>query len=97
MMSKEDLMELIDLSKLTNLLGNVKQKEIIVKEEKGVCWKKVVAIIAAIAAVAGAAYAIYRYFHKDMEDEFMDDFDDDDLFDDDDEPEDKEETKFEEE
>ena len=95
MMSKEDLMELIDLSKLTSLLGNVNKKEIVVKEEKSVCWKKIVAIVAVIAAVAGVAYAIFRYFNRDMEDEFMDDFDDDDLFDD--EPESKEETEFEEE
>lgn len=96
MMSREDLMELIDLSKLTNLLGNVKQKEIVVKEKKAVCWKQVLAIVAAVAAVAGAAFALYRYFTRDMEDDFMDDFDDEEFFDEEDVTE-KEEAEFEEE
>ena len=99
MMSKEDLMELIDLSKLTNLLGNVKKKEIVVKEKKECCWKQVLCIVAVIAAIAGVAYAVYRYFNRDLEDEFMDDFedwDDDELFDED-ETNNEEDVTFEEE
>lgn len=87
MMSKEDLMELIDLSKLTNLVGNLNKKEIVVKEKKECCWKQILCVVAVIAAIAGVAYAVYRYFNRDLEDEFMDDFEDwdedDDMFDDD--------------
>lgn len=95
-MSREDLMELVDLSKLTNLLGNVKQKEIVVKEKKTVCWKQVLVIVSVVAAVAGVAFALYRYFTRDMEDDFMDDFDDEDFFDEEETAE-KEEVVFEEE
>ena len=31
MMKKEDVMELIDLTKLTNMINNMKEKEIVVK------------------------------------------------------------------
>jgi uncharacterized membrane protein YebE (DUF533 family) len=86
MIKKEDIMELIDLSKLTSLLDKVRGTEIVVTEKKSFDWKKLFAVIGVIAAVAGIAYAVYRYFSKDYEDEFLDDFDDDededDLFED---------------
>ena len=87
MMKKEDVMELIDMTKLTNMINGLKDKEIVVKEKHTINWKKVACVVGVIAAVAGVAYAIYRYFKKDYEDEFMDDFDDwdddEDLFEDD--------------
>ena len=76
MMKKEDVMELIDMTKLTNMINGLKDKEIVVKEKHTINWKKVACVVGVIAAVAGVAYAIYRYFKKDYEDEFMDDFDD---------------------
>ncbi len=76
MMSREDLLELIDVSRLTNFLNNLRSKEIVVTEKKKPCWKTIVAVVAVVAAVAGIAYALYRYFNRDMDDEFMDDFDD---------------------
>ena len=102
--SKEDLMELIDVSKLTNLVGNVGKKEIVVKEKTS-CWKIVLGVVVGVAAVAGIAYAVYRYFNPDLDDEFMDDFEDwdqdEDMFDEDvrvqDLNVDEEETTFEEE
>ena len=87
MMKKEDVMELIDMTKLTNMINGLKDKEIVVKEKHTINWKKVACVVGVIAAVAGVSYAIYRYFKKDYEDEFMDDFDDwdddEDLFEDD--------------
>ena len=102
--SKEDLMELIDVSKLTNLVGNVGKKEIVVKEKTS-RWKIVLGVVVGVAAVAGIAYAVYRYFNPDLDDEFMDDFEDwdedEDMFDEDvrvqDLNVDEEETTFEEE
>ena len=94
MIKKEDVLDLVDLSKLTNLLNGVKEKEIVVKEKKCVDWKKVACVVAVIAAAAGVAYAIYRYFKKDSQDAFMDDFDDwddDELFEEDADVEDLEE------
>ena len=76
MMKKEDVMELIDLTKLTNMINNMKEKEIVVKEKHTCDWKKIACVVGVVAAVAGVAFAIYRYFKKDYEDEFMDDFDD---------------------
>ena len=87
MMKKEDVMELIDMTKLTNMINGLKDKEIVVKEKHTINWKKDACVVGVIAAVAEVAYAIYRYFKKDYEDEFMDDFDDwdddEDLFEDD--------------
>lgn len=83
MMSREDLLELIDVSRLTNFFNDRMPKKVVVEEKKSFCWKGVVAMIIAVAAVAGIAYAIYRYFNRDTDEEFLDDFDDwddDDLF-----------------
>ena len=66
---------MIDITKLTNMINGLKDKEIVVKEKHTINWKKVACVVGVIAAVAGVAYAIYRYFKKDYEDEFMDDFD----------------------
>ena len=62
MMKKEDVMELIDMTKLTNMINGLKDKEIVVKEKHTINWKKVACVVGVIAAVAGVAYAIYRYF-----------------------------------
>lgn len=97
MIKKEDIMELIDLSKLTSLLDKVRGTEIVVTEKKSFDWKKLFAVIGVIAAVAGIAYAVYRYFSKDYEDEFLDDFDDDEDEDEDDLFEDKDVEDLEEE
>lgn len=78
LIKKEDIMDLIDLSKLTRLIDRVRGTEVVVKEKKTCDWKKIVAVIGVIAAVCGIAYALYRYFKKDYEDSFLDDFDDDD-------------------
>jgi hypothetical protein len=88
---KEDIMELIDLSKLTTLLDKVRgtETEVVVTQKKSIDWKKVLAVVALIAAVCAGIYAIYRYLNKDYEDEFLDDFDDDDY--DNDEADDDEE------
>ena len=80
MMKKEDVMELIDMTKLTNMINGLKDKEIVVKEKHTINWKKVACVVGVIAAVAGVAYAIYRYFKKDYEDDWDDD---EDLFEDD--------------
>ncbi len=98
--NKEDLMELIDLSKLTNFVNKLRGREVVIVEEKKFDWKKLLAVVGVIALIAGAAYALYRYFTKDYEDEFLDDFEDEDvdLFEDDlDEEEAAEEEKTEEE
>lgn len=76
-MSREDLMEHLDLSKLKQLINKSKKEVIVVKENKCCTWKKVLGVVAVLAAIGGVAYALYRYFHPKYEDEFMDDFDDD--------------------
>lgn len=73
---KEDLMDLIDVSKLKNLISRAKKEEIVV-EKKCCPWKKILGVVAVLAAVGGAAYAVYRYFTAESDDEFLDDFDDD--------------------
>ena len=40
MMKKEDVMELIDMTKLTNMINGLKDKEIVVKEKHTINWKK---------------------------------------------------------
>lgn len=86
MIKRDDLTELIDVSKLKDLVSRVKKEEVV--EEKKCTWKCVLGVVAVVAAIGGIAYALYRYFTPDYEDEFMDDFDDDmdeddDLFEDD--------------
>lgn len=85
MFSKEDLMEMVDLTKLTNFVNKLRGREVVVVEKKTFDWKKLFVVLGVIAAIAGAAYALYRYFSQDYEDEFLDDFEDedDDLFEDD--------------
>lgn len=86
-MKKEDVLELVDLAKLTSLLEGLKGHEVIVRKKPAIDWKKVACIIAAIAAVCGAAYAVYRFIIRDRDEDFTDDFDDwdddGDFFDDD--------------
>lgn len=77
-------MNLTELKKLSELLGNKKE------EKKGNTLVWVLAIIGVIAAVAAIAYAVYRYFtptyledfEDDFEDEFEDEDDEEDIFED---------------
>ncbi len=81
MFKREDITELIDMSKLKDLLSRAKKEEVVVEKKK--CpWKCILGVALVIAAIGGIAYALYRYFSPDYEDEFMDDFDDDDEEDD---------------
>ncbi len=79
-MTKEDLLEAIDVAKIASALGSGKTKEVTVKESSGISIKKIVTVVLAIAAIAGIAFAIYHFFFKKDEDEF-DEWDDE-LFDD---------------
>ena len=72
------LENVIDLSKLNELLGKKEEK----KKNNVLLW--VFAIVGVIAAVAGIAYFVYRYLVPDYLEEFDDDFDDDEDEDDDD-------------
>lgn len=98
MILKEDLMELIDVSKLKQLLNRNKKEEII-EENKCCPWKMILGIVAVAAAIAGIAFALYRYFASDYQDDLLDDFDDDfgddDLFEDDDPLDEESETESE--
>lgn len=84
--------------KLEEILSTTKLNELLKKEEKRECGKKVVlsilAVVGIVAAVAGIAYAVYRFFFaedtlEDFEDEYDDDFDFLDEEDDEDEPSDE--------
>ena len=77
-MSKEDFTELMDWSKVKQLLNKSRKEVVIVKENNGCVWKKILGVVLVLAAIAGIAYAIYRYLNPKYEDEFLDDFDDDD-------------------
>ncbi|MDD6429396.1 hypothetical protein [Candidatus Weimeria sp. HCP3S3_B5] len=90
-LTKDDLADLIDVSKLLRILdkpaslvrsrAEIKQK----KKEKTDMKKLVKGIlitVGVVAVVCGIAYALYRYFTPDYDDAFDDDFDD--AFDDDD-------------
>ncbi len=66
------LENVIDISKLNELLGRKEEK----KKSNVLLW--VFAIVGVIAAVAGIAYVVYRYFEPDYLEEFDDEFDDDD-------------------
>lgn len=95
MISKEELADLIDVSKLKDMtaaLSNVKaiealknlRKDDVVVVEKKKCswWKCLLVIVLVVAAIGGIAYALIKYFKPEYEDEFMDDIDDE--FEDDD-------------
>lgn len=79
--------------KIDELLGAVKLKELLHKQEEEkqktkVLW--ILAIVGAVAAVAAIAYGVYRFFTPDYLEDFEDDFDEgleDDFFDDEDETE----------
>ena len=77
-MSKEDFTELMDWSKVKQLLNKSRKEVVIVKEKNGCVWEKILGVVLVLAGIAGIAYAIYRYLNPKYEDEFLDDFDDDD-------------------
>lgn len=82
-MFMKNLEEILNMSKVNDLLKKEEQKE---KAGNKVLW--VLAIIGAVAAVVAIAYAVYTYLTPDFYDDF-DDFDDDfddDFFDDEEEP-----------
>lgn len=70
--------------KFEEILSTSKLNDLLKREEKKECNKKVIftilAVIGIVAVVAGVAYLVYRYFFavdelEDFEDEYDDDFD----------------------
>ena len=87
MLDREDLYELVDLSKLA-IRTKKSYEEVKTMGDNKFSIKGLVIFAAVIAAIGGVVYAIYNYFKKDYDDEFMDDFDDfdeddDEIFDED--------------
>ncbi len=81
-MSKDKLEEMINASKISNLLKKQDEQ----KMKTTIIW--VLAIIGTIAAVAAIAYAVHRFFTPDYLEDFEDDFEEDfdeDFFDSEDE------------
>ena len=77
------------------ILSTTKLNELLKKEEKRECGKKiaftVLAVVGGLAVIAGIAYAVYRLFFaedalEDFEDEYDDDYDFLDEEDDEDKP-----------
>ncbi|MDD6381387.1 MAG: DUF4366 domain-containing protein [Lachnospiraceae bacterium] len=90
-LTKDDLAELIDLSKLRSLVDKPvslvrSRTEVLKKKKEKTDMKKLVKgiliTIGVLAVICGIAYALYRYFTPDYDDAFDDDFDD--AFDDED-------------
>ena len=98
MISKEELGDLFDVSKLKDLMGafsnisaiealkNLKSDDVVIveKPKKKSKFKIFLWIILIIGAIGGIAYLLMQYFKPEYEDEFMDDIDDE-FYDDDDE------------
>ncbi len=79
-MSKEDILEMIDVAKLASLVG--KDKTVVVKEEKNSCLKTILIIVGLVAVVAAIAAAVYYFFFtveewEDVWDDWDEDFLDD--------------------
>ncbi|MCR4611430.1 MAG: hypothetical protein K5644_05995 [Lachnospiraceae bacterium] len=100
MISKDELEELFDVSKLKDItsafsdlsaieaLKNLKKEDFAIiekpKKKKKSKFKIFLGILCALAAICGVVYLLLQYFKPEYEDEFMDDIDDE-FYDDDDE------------
>ena len=89
--TKDDLADLIDVSKLKSRIDKpvslVKsRREVLQKKKEKTDMKKLIKgiliTVGVLTVICGIAYALYRYFTPDYDDAFDDDFDD--AFDDDD-------------
>jgi len=90
--SLEDLQDIIDNAKNTNLLNRLRKQEVVVTKKK--CGLKVVIIVlTALAVLSAVAYFVYNYLSSDDTDpevDFDDDFDEE-FFEDDAETDDEDE------
>jgi len=82
-MTKEKMEDLIEVSKLGEILG---------KKDEGKTnpFIAILAIIGGVAVIAAIAYAVYRFMTPDYFDDYDDDYDDD--FENDDETDETEEA-----